>query len=89
VRSSVAAVSVGLLSDQELLDLDYAEDKDADVDLNLVMTGAGDLIEVQAGGEEATFTRPQLDRMLKLGKLGIDAITAAQKRAIGVNWPLD
>src|SRR5216683_1658541 len=52
VRSSVAAVSVGLLEGQELLDLDYFEDKDADVDLNLILTGAGELIEVQAGGEE-------------------------------------
>src|SRR5271155_3727602 len=52
VTDSVAAVSVGLLNHQELLDLDYGEDKDADVDLNLVMTGAGRFVEVQAGGEE-------------------------------------
>ena len=75
LRGSIAAVSVGLLDGAELLDLDYREDKDADVDLNLVMTGAGDIIEVQAGGEEATFRRDQLDRMLSLGKQGIDAIT--------------
>src|SRR5262249_45142542 len=89
VRGSVAAVSVGLLDDAELLDLDYVEDKDADVDLNLVMTGTGEFIEVQAGGEEATFSRSQLDRLLKLGKLGIDAVTAAQRKALGSNWPLD
>jgi ribonuclease PH len=89
VRASVAAISVGLLADEELLDLDYAEDRDADVDLNLVMTGAGDFVEIQAGGEEATFSRPQLDRLLKLGKLGIEAVTAAQRRALGANWPLD
>jgi ribonuclease PH len=82
VRGSVAAVSVGLCDGAELLDLDYAEDKDADVDLNLVMTGAGDIIEVQAGGEEATFRRDQLDRLLELGKLGIDAITRAQHGAL-------
>ena len=76
MRGSVAAVSVGLLDGAELLDLDYREDKDADVDLNLVMTGAGDFIEVQAGGEEATFRRDQLDRLLNLGKLGVDAVTA-------------
>src|SRR5262245_50775678 len=89
IRGSVAAVSVGLLDGQELLDLDYAEDKDADVDLNLVMTGAGELIEVQAGGEEATFRREQLEQLLDLGKRGIDAITRAQRAALGSNWPLD
>jgi ribonuclease PH len=89
VRGSVAAVSVGLLDGGLLLDLDYGEDKDADVDLNLVMTGAGDIIEVQAGGEEATFSRGQLDGLLNLGKLGIDHITRAQRDALGANWPLD
>ena len=87
LKDSVAAVSVGLLNDEELLDLDYSEDKDAEVDMNLVMTGAGEFIEVQGSGEEATFNRGQLDRMLKLGKLGIDAITVAQKRALGTAWP--
>jgi ribonuclease PH len=89
LRGSVAAVSVGLRNDVELLDLDYGEDKDAEVDLNLVMTGAGQFIEVQGTGEEATFSRSQLDRMLKLGKLGIEAITAYQRQALGANWPLD
>jgi ribonuclease PH len=89
VRNSVAAVSVGLLDGAELLDLDYLEDRDADVDLNLVMTGGGDFIEVQAGGEEATFSREQLDRLLRLGKVGIDAVTARQRRALGTHWPLD
>jgi ribonuclease PH len=89
ISASIAAVSVGLLDDAELLDLDYSEDKDADVDLNLVMTGAGDFVEIQAGGEEATFSRPQLDRLLKLGKLGIEAVTTAQRRSLGTNWPLD
>ncbi len=83
LRGSVAAVSVGLCDGKELLDLDYSEDKDADVDLNLVMTGAGAFVEVQAGGEEATFDRAQLDRLLDLGKLGIDAITAKQCKALG------
>jgi ribonuclease PH len=89
VRDSVAAVSVGLLGEVALLDLAYAEDKDADVDLNLVMTGAGAYIEVQGTGEEATFSQGQLDRLLKLGKGGIDGITARQRRALGANWPLD
>jgi ribonuclease PH len=86
INDSVAAISVGLLNDEELLDLEYVEDKDAEVDLNLVMTGAGQFVEVQGTGEEATFNRNQLDRLLKLGKLGIDAITAKQKRALGTHW---
>ena len=77
---SVAAVSVGLVEGEVLLDLDYNEDKDADVDLNLVMTGTGKLIEVQAGGEEATFTPEQLQTMLTLGAKGIEKITQTQKR---------
>src|SRR5205814_426631 len=89
IRDSVAAISVGLLNDAELLDLDYREDKDAEVDLNLVMTGAGEFIEVQGTGEEATFSRSQLDRMLQLGKVGIEAITERQQHALGSNWPLD
>jgi len=89
LNGSVAAVSVGLLESRALLDLDYSEDKDADVDLNLIMTGHGDLIEVQAGGEEATFSRKQLDQMLELGKKGIDEITRAQRAVLGSNWPLD
>jgi ribonuclease PH len=89
VRGSVAAVSVGLCDGAELLDLDYREDKDADVDLNLVMTGGGEFIEVQAGGEEATFRREQLDRLLNLGKIGIDAVTRLQRQVLGEKWPLD
>jgi ribonuclease PH len=53
------------------------------------MTGAGDFIEVQAGGEEATFRRDQLDRLLTLGKLGIDAVSRLQRQALGPKWPLD
>jgi ribonuclease PH len=87
VKDSVAAVSVGLLGDEELLDLEYVEDKDAEVDLNLVMTGGGEFAEVQGTGEEATFSRAQLDRLLKLGQLGIEKITSAQKRALGASWP--
>ncbi len=87
LRASVAAVSVGLCGDVELLDLDYAEDKDAEVDMNLVMTGAGQFVEVQGTGEEATFSRTQLDRLLRLGKIGIDAITERQRKALGAGWP--
>ncbi len=82
VRESVAAVSIGLLAGEILLDLCYVEDRDADVDLNLVMTGTGKFIEVQAGGEEATFSREQLDRLLALGAKGIADVTAAQRQSL-------
>lgn len=87
LTDSVAAVSIGLMDGASLLDLCYVEDRDADVDLNLVMTGKGQIIEVQAGGEEATFTRAQLDGLLDTGTRGIQAITAAQKAALGSRWP--
>jgi ribonuclease PH len=89
VKDSVAAVSVGLVNGLELLDLEYVEDKDAEVDFNLVMTGGGEFIEVQGAGEEATFSRTQLDRLLKLGRQGIEYITLQQKEALGSAWPLD
>jgi ribonuclease PH len=89
IRDSVAAVSVGLLADLEYLDLNYGEDQEAEVDLTLVMTGGGHFVEVDAGGEEATFSRLQLDRLLKLGKIGIDAVTHCQKQSLAKNWPLD
>jgi ribonuclease PH len=88
VQDSVAAVSVGLLGAAILLDLPYTEDRDADVDLNLVMTGAGAIIEVQAGGEEATFTRAQLDAMLEVGARGVAEITRRQRQALGERWPV-
>jgi ribonuclease PH len=88
VRGSVAAVSVGILDDVELLDLDYHEDRDAAVDLNLVMTGSGQFIEVQGTGEEATFSGLQLERMLKLGRLGVELLTRQQRKALGNRWPI-
>ncbi len=82
VRDSVAAVSVGVVGGEARLDLEYVEDRDADVDMNLVMTGAGQFIEVQGTGEGATFDQAELDRLLQLGKDGIKAITAAQTAAL-------
>ena len=87
LTDSVAAVSVGLLGGQEVLDLEYVEDRDAEVDLNLVMTGGGQFVEVQGTGEEATFTRKQLDGLLELGAAGVARITKAQKAALGKQWP--
>ena len=87
LTDSVAAISVGVVDGEERLDLEYVEDRDAEVDANLVMTGTGKFIEVQATGEEATFTRAQLDALLALGEAGVKAVTAAQKAALGKAWP--
>ena len=81
LTDSVAAVSVGIVDGEILLDLDYVEDSGAEVDLNVVMTGNGRLIEVQATAEGAPFSRDELDDMLELGALGIDEISAAQRAA--------
>ena len=82
ITGSVAAISIGLLDGRVLVDLDYPEDRDAEVDLNLVMTGAGQLIEIQAGGEESTFTRDQLDEMVKAGEVATKYITELQSRVL-------
>jgi ribonuclease PH len=87
VTDSVAAISVGVVDGEERLDLEYVEDRDAEVDATLVMTGSGKFIEVQGSGEEATFTRRQLDRLIELGEHGIKAITSEQKKALGSAWP--
>jgi ribonuclease PH len=87
VTTSVGAVSVGVVDGEPRLDLEYVEDVAADVDLNLVMTGAGAFIEVQGTGEEATFSRDELNRLLELGEAGIRGITAAQQAALGDRWP--
>lgn len=82
IKTSVAAVSVGLWQGLEVLDLPYVEDRDAEVDFNVVMTGGGDFVEVQGTGEEATFSRAQLDSLLGLAAKGIAEIAAAQQQAI-------
>ncbi len=78
LTDSVAAVSVGILDGQELLDLPYSEDKDAEVDFNIVMTGQGRFVEVQGSGEEATFSYDQLQGLIALGRKGIHEISALQ-----------
>ena len=87
IPASVAAISVGIVDGEARLDLEYVEDRDADVDLNLVTTGDGKIIEVQGSGEEATFTRAQLDELIDLGQHGIRTITAEQKNVLGSGWP--
>ncbi len=80
---AVAAVSVGIVDKQALLDLCYTEDAAATVDLNLVVNAAGEFIELQGTGEEATFSETQLTAMLALGKEGIRELLQAQQRALG------
>ena len=78
----IAAVSVGIVEGQALLDLCYVEDVAAEVDMNLVMTSTGNFIEVQGTGEEATFTADQLTQMLTFGKHGVDEVVKLQQAAI-------
>jgi ribonuclease PH len=82
VLNAVAGVSVGIVGGRPLLDLCYTEDVSAAVDLNLVMNSAGEFIEVQGTGEEATFTEAQLADLLTLGKAGIRELLAAQEKAL-------
>jgi len=78
----VAAVSIGIVGGAPLLDLNYTEDVAASVDMNLVLNSAGEFIEVQGSGEEATFTEKQLADLLALGKSGIRELLVAQQKAI-------
>ena len=75
---SVAAVSVGILKGRPLLDLPYDEDKEAEVDANIVMTGRGRFVEIQSAGEEATFTGDDFNQLLTLAQKGIRELAAAQ-----------
>jgi len=79
---SVAAVSVGVWEGTPICDLCYLEDKDASVDANLVMTGSGRFVEVQASGEEATFSDDELAELLRLGRSGINELTRLQKAVL-------
>jgi ribonuclease PH len=82
LTGSVAAVSVGIVDDESLLDLDYAEDSQAEVDMNVVMTGEGALVEVQATAERTPFTRARLDELLELAASGIEELADAQSDAV-------
>jgi ribonuclease PH len=82
VSGSVAAVSVGIVDGEPLLDLDYSEDSEAEVDMNVVMSGDGALVEVQATAERTPFSRARLDELLELAAGGIDDLSAAQEEAV-------
>ncbi|MEX1040970.1 MAG: ribonuclease PH [Pirellulaceae bacterium] len=86
ITDSIAAVSVGLVDGKAALDLDYIEDVDAAVDMNVVMTGKGRFVEIQGTGEEATFSEEDLANLLKHAKSGIRELTAAQQKALGKKW---
>jgi ribonuclease PH len=82
LRGSVAAVSVGIVDGEALLDLDYAEDSRAETDMNVVMTGDGRLVEVQATAEKEAFARALLDELLDLATVGIVELGTAQSDAV-------
>ena len=82
ILDAVAAVSIGKVNGRMLLDLDYAEDSQAEVDMNVVMTGSGRFIEVQGTGEGATFTRDELDKLLRLGSRGVKHLLEMQQKAL-------
>ena len=87
LNGSLAAISVGIVDGQPSLDLDYIRDSQADVDMNVVMTGAGRFIELQGTGEEATFDDDQLAALIKFAKQGITELTQIQRNALGEDWP--
>jgi len=83
LRDSVAAVSVGLYQGTPVLDLDYAEDSNCGADVNVVMTGSGQLIEIQGTAEGQTFSRAELNTLLDLAESGIKQLLADQREALG------
>ncbi len=84
LTGSIAAVSVGIVDGESLLDLDYSEDSTADADVNVVMTGDGRLVEVQATAERVPFDRGRLDELLDLAAGGIDQLQQLQDEAVAV-----
>jgi ribonuclease PH len=88
LTGSVAAVSVGVWRGEVVLDLDYEEDSRADVDFNVVMTGAGEFVEIQGTAEKGTFSDSQLAEMLRIARGGLAGLRAEQQRALGGQWPV-
>ena len=87
LRDSVAAISVGVVDGKPVTDLDYPMDFAAAVDMNVVMTGKGQFVEVQGTGEESTFSETELAALLKLAKKSVKELTELQQKAIGKKWP--
>ena len=82
LRDFVAAVSVGIVGGEPVLDLDYAEDSSCDTDMNVVMTGRGGIVEIQGTAEREPFTREQMDRLMALASSGISELIALQRKAL-------
>src|SRR5207302_8510655 len=82
MKKMIAAVSVGIVGGEPMLDLNYEEDKAASVDLNMVLTDDGHFVEVQGSGEEATFSHEEFSAMLELGKRGVAHLITKQREAI-------
>lgn len=87
LRDSIAAVSVGIVAGEAVLDLDYVEDSKAEVDMNVVRLGRSGFVEVQGTGESGVFSREQLDRLLDLADQGISRLVDLQRLALGDSWP--
>lgn len=82
IIDSVAAISVGIMNDKALLDLDYAEDSKCDTDMNFVMTGSGDFVEIQGTAEGKPFSKKEMDELTKTAQKGISLITKKQFEAL-------
>lgn len=82
LRDQVAAISVGIVEGQAVLDLDYPEDSNCETDMNVVMTGQGGMVEIQGTAEGTPFSRAELDQLLTLAEQGIAQLTAAQQAAL-------
>jgi len=83
ITDFLASVSVGVIQNEALLDLNYEEDSKAKVDMNVVMTGNGKFVELQGTGEEAPFSRQELNQLLELGEMGIQELIEIQKSVLG------
>ncbi|MDO9515596.1 MAG: ribonuclease PH [Syntrophales bacterium] len=83
IKDFISAISVGIVDGEVLLDLDYAEDSTADVDMNFVMTGSGGIVEIQGTAEAKPFSRDLLDRMIGIAEAGIFDLTKKQKEILG------
>jgi ribonuclease PH len=83
LKDYVAAISVGIVGGEAVLDLDYAEDSSCDTDMNVVMTGSGHFVEVQGTAEGAPFTRAQMSQLLDLASAGIAELIRLQRSALG------
>lgn len=87
LRDSVAAISVGIVDGKPVSDLDYPMDFAAAVDMNIIMTGKGQFVEVQGTGEESTFSEEELMSLLQLGKKGVRELIGIQQASLGKKWP--